>query len=202
MTSPLKDPTMRACRQCHYDKTPEYLKARVIYVQEKTYNQLLKAQEASVRAHEAIRLASVWDGPKAANYDQLLAAAREANRKGQMFWDYVSAENGVGFHNPAKSLNTLMTSMECSTQAARLAEQATNYGISPALAGDIKTIVPPILTLSRKLQQNREFLDKDAWTSLLPTLPEHDQVWFGQYYSEDGKAPKEAAATEWNFKNE
>lgn len=202
MTSPLKDPTMRACRQCHYDKTPEYLKARVIYVQEKTYNQLLKAQEASVRAHEAIRLASEWTGYKAPNYDELLAAAREANRKGQMFWDYVSAENGVGFHNPAKSLNTLMTSMECSNQAAQLAEQVTNYGISPALAGDIKKIVPPILTLSRKLQQNREFLDKDAWTKVLPTLPEHEQVWFGQYYSEDGVPPKEAAATEWNFKNE
>lgn len=189
MTSPLKDPEMRACRQCHYDKTPEYLKARVIYVQERTYRQLLKAQEASVRAHEAIRLASQWDGPKAPNYDQLLAEAREINRKGQLFWDYVSAENGVGFHNPTKALDTLMTSMECSQQAVNLAEQATNYGISPALAGDIQKIVPPILNMSRKLQQNRAYLDNDAWLSVLPTLPEHEQVWFGQIYSPDGVPP-------------
>lgn len=34
-------------------------------------------------------------------------------RKGQLFWDYVSAENSVGFHNPAKTLDTLMTSQAC-----------------------------------------------------------------------------------------
>lgn len=182
---------MLACRQCHFDKSPDYLKSRVIYVQERTYRQLLKAQEASVRAHEAIRLASVWDGPKSPDYDRLMAEAREINRKGQLFWDYVSAENGVGFHNPAKALDTLMTSMECSQKAVQLAEAATNYGISPALAGDIKDIVPPLLHLSRKLQQNREYLDKDAWTKLLPTLPEAKQVWFGQDYRPDGQPPQQ-----------
>lgn len=176
MTSPLKDPQMAACRQCHYDKTPEYLKGRVIYIQERTYKQLLKAQEESVRAHEAIRMAAAWTGAKAANYDQLLTEAREMNRKGQLFWDYVSAENGVGFHNPTKSLDTLMTSMECSQKAVSLAEQATNFGIAPALVGDIKKIVPPILTMSRKLQQDRAFLDGDAWLKHLPTLPEAKQV--------------------------
>ncbi len=200
MTSPLKDPTMRACRQCHYDKTPEFLKSRVLYVQSKTYDQLIKAEEASVRAHEAIRLASEWNGPKAPNYDQLMYEARQANRKGQMFWDYVSAENGVGFHNPAKSLNTLMTSMECSHQAQQLAEQATNFGISPRLVGDIEKIVPPITQMSRKQQQDRAFLDQDAWTRVLQTLPAQDQTWFGQYYAPDGKQPQEAIPTEWNFK--
>ncbi len=193
MTSPLKDPQMRACRQCHFDKSPEYLKARVIYVQEKTYNQLIKAQAASVRAHEAIRMASQWEGAKAPNYDQLLAEAREINRKGQLFWDYVSAENGVGFHNPAKSLDTLMTSMECSQKAVELAEAATNYGICPALAPDIETVVPPILNLSRKLQQDRAFLDKGNWTKILPTLPEAPQVWFGQDYRPASANQGEAA---------
>lgn len=182
MTSPLKDPEMRACRQCHYDKTPEYLKGRVIYVQERTYRQLLKAEAASVRAHEAIRMAMEWTGDRSPSYEQLLRNARENCRKGQMFWDYVSAENGVGFHNPAKALDTLMTSMECSQKAVELAEAATNYGISAAMSQDIETLVPPILELSRKLQQNRAFLDLNPWTKLLPTLPEAPQVWFGQDY--------------------
>ena len=52
--APLKDPELRACRQCHYDKTPEYLKSSVLYVQSKTCNRLLKAEVALVRAHEAI----------------------------------------------------------------------------------------------------------------------------------------------------
>lgn len=192
MTSPLKDPELRACRQCHYDKTPEYLKGRVLYVQERTYRQLLKAQEASVRAHEAIRQASLWEGAKSPDYDRLMAEAREINRKGQLFWDYVSAENSVGFHNPTKALDTLMTSMECSQKAVELAEAATNYGISPIMARDIKELVPPILKMSRKLQQDREFLDKNPWTRILPTLPEAPQVWFGQDYKPAGQ--QEAAA--------
>ena len=41
MTSPLKDKEMRACRQCHADKTAAYLRGRIEYTQDKTYKQLL-----------------------------------------------------------------------------------------------------------------------------------------------------------------
>lgn len=44
MTSPLKDPDLRACRQCHTDKTADYLRSRVEYTQKKSFDQLLKAQ--------------------------------------------------------------------------------------------------------------------------------------------------------------
>ena len=120
---------------------------------------------------------------RAANYDSLMAEAREMVRKGQLYWDYVSAENSVGFHNPAKALDTLMSSMEFSHKAVALAEQATGYSISPALAGDIKQIVPPILNMSRKLQQDADFLKQHPWTQLLPVLPKAEQVWDGQELS-------------------
>ena len=141
----------------------------------------------SVKAHEAVRLANSYTGDRAPNYDGLMTEAREMVRKGQLFWDYVSAENSVGFHNPAKSLDTLMTSMECSQKAVDLAGQATNYGIAPALAGDIEKIVPPILEMSRKLQQDPEFLQKNPWTKLLPVLPKAEQVWDGQERLNSGK---------------
>ena len=179
-TAPLKDPNMTACRKCHADKSPEYLKQRVVYTQEKTFAQLLKAQEISVKAHEAIRLADTYTGEKNANYDKLMAEAREMVRKGQLFWDYVSAENSVGFHNPAKALDTLMSSMECSQKSIDLASQATNFGIAQTLAQDIKQLVPPIKEMSRKLQQDPEFLQKNPWTKLLPVLPKADKVWDGQ----------------------
>ncbi len=190
MTSPMKDPEMRACRQCHADKTADYLRGRVLYTQKKTYEQLLKAQEISVKAHEAVRLANAYDGHRAPNYEVLMTEARDMVRKGQLFWDYVSAENSVGFHNPAKALDTLMTSMECSQKAVDLATQATEFGIAPALAGDIKEIVPPILDMSRKLQQDPEFLQKNPWTKLLPVLPKAEQVWEGQdrLSSQNGQA--------------
>lgn len=110
-TSLLKDPEMRACRQCHSDKSPEFLKESVVSVQKATFNQLLIAQELSVKAHEAVRLADEYTGPRVNNYDQLMIQARDMIRKGQLFWDYVSAENGVGLHNPVKALNTLVSSM-------------------------------------------------------------------------------------------
>ena len=178
-TSPLRDPELRACRQCHADKTAEYLRGRVEYVQDKTYRQLLVAQEYSVRAHEAVRLAIEYQGVKPANYDELIIRAKENVRKGQMFWDFVSAENSVGFHNPAKALDTLTTSITLSQEAVNSALQATSYAIAPQLEGDIKAVVPPILKMSRKLQQDPEYLKTHPWFQYLKPLPKADQLWDG-----------------------
>ncbi|MDR0816597.1 MAG: ammonia-forming cytochrome c nitrite reductase subunit c552 [Desulfovibrio sp.] len=180
MTSPLKDQEMRACRQCHADKTADFLRERVIYSQKKVFDQLIKAEALSVKAHEAVRIAGAYAGDSAADYDTLMKQAVEMVRKGQLFWDYVSAENSVGFHNPAKSLDTLATSMESSRIAVDLASQATNYGISSAISGDIEKIVPPILEHSRKLMQSPEHLQNHPWLKLLKPFPTDPQVWEGQ----------------------
>ncbi|WP_429159464.1 ammonia-forming cytochrome c nitrite reductase subunit c552 [Desulfitispora alkaliphila] len=175
-TSPLKT-IEQSCRTCHADKDAQYLKDRVVYTQEKTWEQLLIAQEISVKAHEAIRLASEFEGEKRANYDELMEEARELTRKGQWFWDYVSAENSVGFHNPQKALDTLAKSQQFSQKAVDLAKKATNYAIAPDLEGDIKEIVPPIMEHSRKLQQSKEHLESHKWFQYLPLLPEADPIW-------------------------
>ncbi len=178
-TSPLKDPNLTACRQCHSDKTATYLKERVEDTQKKTFDQLLKAQEESVRAHEAIRLAKNYAGERSPDYDKLIAEAVELTRKGQFFWDYISAENSVGFHNPTKALTTLMSSFEYSSKAVQLAALATNGAILPEISGDIYAIVPPILEHSRELQQSQEHLDTHKWLKLLPKLPDVPIQWDG-----------------------
>ncbi len=177
-TSPLKDAEMRACRQCHSDKSPEYLRERVLYTQKKSYEQLLIAQEYSVKAHEAVRLASLSE-TKSFEYDALILEARQNVRKGQLFWDYVSAENSVGFHNPAKTLDTLAKSIVCSQKAIDLAMKAANFSIAAELSQDITTLVPPILEMSRKLQQDPEYLKSHKWLDLLKPLPEAQLVWEG-----------------------
>ena len=178
-TSPLKTPEgiTAACRTCHSDKTPEYLKERVISAQRRVFNQLLAAQEISVKAHEAIRLASEWGGEKSPEYDTLMAQARERCRKGQWMWDMVSAENSMGFHNPAKALDSLASSQRYSQEAVNYAMQATKYGIARELEGEMKSIVPPILEHSRKLQQSAEHLKSHQWLTYLPQFPEADLVW-------------------------
>lgn len=81
-TSPLRDPELRACRQCHADKTAAYLRGRIEYTQDKTYKQLLVAQEYSVRAHEAVRLALEYTGEKPADYDQLIIPGQGSRPQG------------------------------------------------------------------------------------------------------------------------
>ncbi|GFM33924.1 ammonia-forming cytochrome c nitrite reductase subunit c552 [Desulfovibrio subterraneus] len=178
-TSPLKDPDMAACRQCHTDKTPEYLKGRVVDTQEKVFAQLLIAQEVSVRAHEAIRRASEYTGPKSADYDDLMIEAREWCRKGQFFWDYVSAENSVGFHNPTKALDTLAKSQQFSQKSVDAAVRASNFTIAKDLAGDIKTLVPPIMEHSRELMMDPAHLQTHEWLKYLKPFPKAQQVWDG-----------------------
>ncbi|KIH78095.1 respiratory nitrite reductase (cytochrome ammonia-forming) precursor [Geoalkalibacter ferrihydriticus] len=176
-TSPLKSDEMirSSCMGCHGDKSPEFLKSRVVYHQEKTWNQLMVAQEKSVRAHEAVRQAMEFEGVD----KDVLAEAREMVRKGQWFWDYVSAENSAGFHNPTKALETLALSQQYSDEAVRLATRSTNYAIAASLDKPIQDLVPPIMEHSRKLQQSQEHLDSHFWLQYLPKLPEAELIWDG-----------------------
>jgi nitrite reductase (cytochrome c-552) len=109
-----------------------------------------------------------------------MAEAREMVRKGQWFWDLVSAENSVGFHNPAKALDTLAKSQQFSRKAVELASSATNYELAKDLEGDVRALVPPILEWSRKVQMDQANLDGHVWTRYLKPLPKGDLVWDGQ----------------------
>jgi nitrite reductase (cytochrome c-552) len=181
-TSPLRSDEMidNSCRQCHTDKTVEFLRERVHFTQDRVYRQLLAAQDLSVLAHEAVRRASEWQGDKGSGFDATMAQAREMVRKGQFFWDLVSAENSVGFHNPSKALETLTFSQQYSRRAVELASSATNYEIAKDLEGDVRALVPPILEWSRKLMMDQANLDSHVWTRYLKPLPKSELVWDGQ----------------------
>ncbi|MFO7577060.1 MAG: ammonia-forming cytochrome c nitrite reductase subunit c552 [Pelovirga sp.] len=177
-TSPLKDETMSACMNCHGDKTPGFMKERVLYHQEKVWKQLNIAQEKSVRAHEAVRMAMEYPELALPN-ETIIKEAQELVRKGQWFWDYVSAENSAGFHNPSKALETLALSQQYSDEATQLAIRATDYAIAKDLDKPIAELVPPIMEHSRKLQQSQAHLDSHPWLGYLPLLPEADLIWNG-----------------------
>ncbi|MDY0275404.1 MAG: ammonia-forming cytochrome c nitrite reductase subunit c552 [Desulfomicrobium sp.] len=176
-TSPLKDPDARACRQCHTDKSPEYLRERVVYTQNKVWDQLMIAQDISVKAHEAIRRANEYEGPRPYNYNQLMINAREMCRKGQFFWDLISAENSVGFHNPTKALDTLAKSQQFSQKAVDFAIQAADFTIAEAMSKDIKELVPPILYHSRELQMDPKHMESHVWFKYIDLMPKAEQIW-------------------------
>lgn len=109
-TSPLK--TMNeSCGSCHRNDQ-EYLKTRVKDTQEKTRDLMDRAEKTLVEAIEAIDAAA-----KAGADPKILDEARELHRQGQWQWDWVSAENSMGFHNPQLAMSTLGKAIDLAHQA-------------------------------------------------------------------------------------
>ncbi len=90
-----------SCAVCHRWSEEEILK-RVESIQDKVQNAMIMAEEAIVKAHFEIAV-----GIKAGADDEELAEARKLVRHAQFRWDYVSANNGMGFHAPQECTRIL-----------------------------------------------------------------------------------------------
>lgn len=117
--SPLLNPE-QACGQCHTDT--EYVVARVNVIQEQVATTKTATEDALLDAINAIKAAAAAPSASAEVLDQ----ARALHRKAQFMWDFVSAENSTGFHNPEYALKILADSTNLARQAQMLAAQALN----------------------------------------------------------------------------
>ncbi len=113
-THDVKSPLLNAaaaCGQCHTDVG--YVTGRVGQIQKQVYDTKMATEDALVAAINAIKKAALVAG-----VDQsLLTEARELHREAQMRWDFVSAENSMGFHNPEEALRILANSTDLARQA-------------------------------------------------------------------------------------
>jgi len=113
-THDVKSPLLNAaaaCGQCHTDVG--YVTGRVGQIQKQVYDTKMATEDALVAAIDAIKKATL-----VANVDQsLLTEARALHREAQMRWDFVSAENSMGFHNPEEALRILAKSTDLARQA-------------------------------------------------------------------------------------
>jgi len=103
-----------SCAVCHRWSEDE-IRTRVESIQTKVYDAKIKAEEAIVKAHFDVAAAM-----EAGATDEELAPIRKLIRHAQFRWDYVSANNGVGFHSPQESTRILADSVN-QAQQARLA---------------------------------------------------------------------------------
>ncbi len=117
--SPLLNPA-QACGQCHTNT--EYVVGRVNEIQNQVYNTKIATEDAIVDAINAIKAAAANPASDAS----LLDEARQLHRQSQFYWDYVSAENSMGFHNPEYALKLLAQSTNLARQAQMKAAQAAN----------------------------------------------------------------------------
>jgi nitrite reductase (cytochrome c-552) len=116
--TPLAD-VARSCLGCHRESEAE-LRARVLEAQERTYQLLRQAERAIADAINAIEAASASGaGPDA------LAVARAEHRKAQARWDFISAENSMGFHSPQEAVRILGDAIDHARRAELAAERAT-----------------------------------------------------------------------------
>ena len=117
--SPLINPEA-SCGQCHTDT--DYVVGRVNEIQEQVATTKQNTEDAIIDAINAIKTAAANPDADAALLDQ----ARNLHRKAQYMWDFVSAENSTGFHNPEYALKILADSTNLARQAQMLAAQSVN----------------------------------------------------------------------------
>ena len=99
-----------SCAVCHRWSEDE-IRAQVESIQTKVEGAKLAAEEALVHAHFDVA-AAVQAGVAAED----LAEMRKLLRRAQFRWDFIAANNGMGFHSPQESLRLL-------GEAANLAQQ-------------------------------------------------------------------------------
>ncbi len=107
-----------ACGQCHTDVA--YVTGRVASIQAQVRATMDITEDALVAAIEAIQAATALPDADAA----LLDEARQFHRDAQMMWDFIAAENSMGFHNPEEALRILAKSADLARQSQLKAIQA------------------------------------------------------------------------------
>ena len=107
-----------ACGQCHTDVA--YAVDRVATIQTQVRQTMDATEDAIVAAIEAIKVASSSENVDA----KLIEEARNLHREAQLRWDFIAAENSMGFHNPEEALRILANATDLARQAQLKALQA------------------------------------------------------------------------------
>lgn len=119
MTSPLKT-TQESCMKCH-DESAQTLLNRVKTIHDNTFKLQRIAGQTVAKAHLAVK-AAMDRGVS----DEQLAASRAKLREAQWYWDWVAAENSMGFHNPDRIMRTLGLAIDLAHQTIEAANALTS----------------------------------------------------------------------------
>jgi nitrite reductase (cytochrome c-552) len=100
-----------SCLTCHRQSEAE-MRQRVITVQDTTHSEMKRAEDALIAAIDGMKEAAQAGVP-----DAKLAEARKLHRAAQMRWDFISAENSMGFHSPQEAVRILGDAIDLARQA-------------------------------------------------------------------------------------
>lgn len=120
-THNVKSPLLNAeaaCGQCH--TSVEYVTSRVATIQNQVFETMIATEDAILAAISAIESAAAMSGVDTTSLDE----ARLLHREAQLRWDFIAAENSMGFHNPEEALRILAAATNLARQAELKAIQA------------------------------------------------------------------------------
>ncbi|MBK6766618.1 MAG: ammonia-forming cytochrome c nitrite reductase subunit c552 [bacterium] len=100
-----------ACLTCHRESEDE-MASRIREIQDRTWNLMDRSEVAIIAAIDAIKAAI-----EAGATDEELADCRNLHRKAHLRWDFVSAENSMGFHSPQEATRMLGDAIDFARQA-------------------------------------------------------------------------------------
>jgi len=104
-----------SCAVCHRWREDE-IRSRIETIQTKVHQTKLEVEKVLVFAHFDIAAAM-----QAGVSEEELTEPRKLLRQAQFRWDYVSSNNGLGFHSPQESMRILGDSINQAQQARILA---------------------------------------------------------------------------------
>ncbi len=101
-----------SCLACHKDRSGDWLKARVSYIQSSVFETQRLAGLRIESTHKAIAAAAA-----AGLSPAKLEKARADLRTAQWYWDYIASSNSMGFHNPELAMKTLAKAIDSAAMA-------------------------------------------------------------------------------------
>lgn len=93
---------------------------RVNIIQDTVWATMETTEDALVAAIDTIEAAAATPGVD----ETLLAEARDFHREAQLRWDFIAAENSMGFHNPEEALRILADAINLAYQGQLKALEA------------------------------------------------------------------------------
>lgn len=137
-----------SCQVCHRWSEDE-IKDRVYGIQDKNREMLDRAENALTAFH-----LEIGETARRGATTEELSAARKAVSLAQMYWDYVAASNGMGFHAPQESARILAKSIDIAQEARiALARLRFEKGLTTALQ------LPDISTKEKAQAYIKPFVD-------------------------------------------
>lgn len=141
----------KTCGNCH-DWTADQARQRVYEIQNRNREMLDRCERVLTAAH-----LEIGDAKKLGATDEELAGVRKLVSNAQMYWDYIAASNGMGFHAPQESARVLGKSLDLG-QECRLQTQAirAKYGAATAVT------MPDISTKAKAQSFIKPYVDGPA----------------------------------------